>query len=156
MGAIADHIATMRGCSLAQIVAEIARMEDGTLFVLVPVDVPLDPVKEEFEDQFWVCYPHKTGKPVAMRAFIKARKKHSLHDIMHGLGRYLDAKPADRPWLNPSTFLNQARYLDQPAALGPKPGNTSELRNDLRNRISSQGSLDTGLVRRLPQREANR
>jgi hypothetical protein len=155
MGTIADKVATMRGCSLAEIVAEIARMEDGSLFALEPETHATDPVKEEFENEFWPCYPHKTGKPVAMRAFIKARKIHDLDVIMRGLGRYLDGKPADRPWLNPSTFLNQARYLDQPAALGPKPGNTSELRHDLRNRIGER-STDTGPVRRLPQREALR
>ncbi len=152
MGPIATRIASMRGHSLADIVAEIDRMESGALFVLEPAEPPAE---AEFEREFWPCYPHKTGKPVALRAYIKARKQHSKEDIMRGLGRYLGSKPADRPWLNPSTFLNQARYLDQPASLGPKPGNTSELRNDLRNRIG-QGSPDTGPVRRLPQREALR
>lgn len=148
MGAIADRVATMRGCTLAQIVAEIARMEDGTLFALA--ELPPNR-QEEFENQFWPCYPHKTGKPVALRAFIKARKIHDLDVIMRGLGRYLDSKPPDRPWLNPSTFLNQARYLDQPAAVS-KPSKTSELRHDLRNRIGER-SEDPRSLRQLPQRQ---
>jgi hypothetical protein len=35
--------------------------------------------------------------------------------IVEGLHRYISAKPPDRSWLNPATFLNQRRWEDQPA-----------------------------------------
>ena len=37
---------------------------------------------------------------------------------MLGVDRYIGSKPPDRPWLNPSTFLNQRRWEDEPA---PEP-----------------------------------
>ena len=80
--------------------------------------------ESEFDIGFWPKYPHKTGKPVALRAFIAARRKHELWQILDGLARYVKTKPADRSWLNPATFLNQERYLDAPAAAaarGPPP-----------------------------------
>lgn len=158
MGEIADRVAKMRGCSLAQIVAEIERMESGELFTLEPFSETN--VEAEFYERFWPDYPHKTGKPTALIAFTKARKKDSLRDIMEGLERYIFTKPADRPWLNPSTFLNQARYLDQPALVDNSPrSKTSELRNDLRHRIDSatgQGGFGAGPIRQLAHRQSVR
>ena len=69
----------------------------------------------EFHEIFWPAFPNKCGKPKALTAFLKARKKDSLAAIMAGLQRYIADKPPDRPWLNPTTFLNQERWNDQPA-----------------------------------------
>lgn len=69
----------------------------------------------EFHEIFWPAFPNKCGKPKALTAFLKARKKDSLAAIMAGLQRYITDKPPDRPWLNPTTFLNQERWNDQPA-----------------------------------------
>lgn len=69
----------------------------------------------EFNEIFWPAFPNKCGKPKALTAFLKARKKDSLAAIMAGLQRYIADKPPDRPWLNPTTFLNQERWNDQPA-----------------------------------------
>lgn len=69
----------------------------------------------EFHEIFWPSFPNKCGKPKALTAFLKARKKDSLAAIMAGLQRYIADKPPDRPWLNPTTFLNQERWNDQPA-----------------------------------------
>jgi uncharacterized protein YdaU (DUF1376 family) len=66
-------------------------------------------------DQFWQAYPEKVGKPVAKTAFAKAIKRATLAEILAGLERYKATKPPDRSWLNPSTFLNQERWNDQPA-----------------------------------------
>jgi hypothetical protein len=65
--------------------------------------------------KFWEEWPHKVGKPAAERAFAKAFAKHDLEPIMAGLERYVRDKPPDRDWLNPATFLNQERFLDEPA-----------------------------------------
>ena len=75
-------------------------------------------VSKEFSEQFWPAFPNKVGKPAAERAFYAARKRGcALDRIMAGLDRYMRAKPADRPWLNPATFLNQERFADEPAGL---------------------------------------
>ncbi len=76
----------------------------------------------EFEQEFWPAYPHKVGKPAALRAFGPARKRASLEDILAGLGRYKRDKPPDRAWCNPATFLNQDRFADEPAAPSARAG----------------------------------
>jgi len=74
-------------------------------------------VEHEFHETFWAEYPHKVGKPKALNAFLKARSRESLKNIMNGLHRYIESKPTDRSWLNPVTFLNQERWNDQPAPI---------------------------------------
>ena len=65
-------------------------------------------------ETFWQIYPHKVGKAAAITAFAKATKIAPVPTIMAGLSRYV-AKTDDRPWCNPTTFLNQQRWDDQPA-----------------------------------------
>lgn len=69
----------------------------------------------EFENEFWPAYPHKVGKGDALKAFNRARMRGELRPMIDGLRSYIAGKPADRPWCNPSTWLNQDRWLDQPA-----------------------------------------
>lgn len=104
MARIADRVAQMRGQSLAAIVAEIERLEDAA-----------DPALPEGFGEFWSAWPHKVGKPAAQRAYKAKIKTHSFDAIIEGVYRYISSKPADRPWLNPATFLNQERWLDEPA-----------------------------------------
>jgi hypothetical protein len=66
-------------------------------------------------DEFWNIWPHKVGKPAALKGFRGARKRSSLEEICNGVFSYIRDKPHDRPWLNPATFLNQNRWEDQPA-----------------------------------------
>lgn len=66
-------------------------------------------------DEFWSLFPNKVGKRDAEREFALALKRSSFDAIMAGLQRYV-AKTDDRPWCNPSTFLHQNRWDDQPAA----------------------------------------
>jgi uncharacterized protein YdaU (DUF1376 family) len=73
-------------------------------------------LRDEFERQFWPAYPHKVGKPAALRAFCRARKAYNINAILAGLERYAAEKPAERAWLNPATFLNQERFNDEPAS----------------------------------------
>ena len=63
-------------------------------------------------------YPNKVGKGAAVRAYQGARRKADQATLLDGLDRYIAGKPPDRPWCNPATWLNQDRWLDQPAATG--------------------------------------
>ena len=66
-------------------------------------------------ETFWAEYPHKVGKRDAEKAFAKANSRTDLETLMAGLRRYA-AKTDDRPWCNPSTWLNQDRWTDVPAS----------------------------------------
>ena len=73
----------------------------------------------EFETVFWPAYPNKIGKHGrhgAMQAFVKARERASLGAILAGLQTYA-TKMDDRPWCIPATWLNQDRWLDEPATV---------------------------------------
>lgn len=70
----------------------------------------------DYREQFWKLYPHKIGKPDALAKLERARKRGvSWVCLVDGLRRYIESKPVDRPWCNPATWLNQARWEDQPA-----------------------------------------
>lgn len=88
----------------------------------------------EFAEEFWPIYPHKIGKADALKAFVKARKKASAQEIVEGVKRYVATKPADRPWCNPATFLNQERWTDEPAEVGNGRGPPAP-ENDLKAAI---------------------
>jgi hypothetical protein len=75
--------------------------------------------------RFWEAYPSKVGRPVAEKAYAKALKRISGPDppseILAGVAR---AK-ASRKWRegiipNPSTWLNQDRWEDQPSEIEPR------------------------------------
>ena len=72
-------------------------------------------------DRFWNAWPNRVGKPAAERSFAKVADE--LDAILAGVAAYVRDKPADRPWLNPATFLNQRRWEDAPAsvALATRP-----------------------------------
>lgn len=74
-------------------------------------------------DEFWALFPNKVGKADAVKAFDKARKRVDRQTMLAGLQRYVD-KTDDRPWCNPSTWLNQDRWADQPAQVA-RTGPTS-------------------------------
>lgn len=79
-----------------------------------------DRLKAEFDRDFWPLYPNKVGKPDGLKAFVKARSRADLDAIITGLRRYV-AKTDDRPWCNPSTWLNQDRWADMPATVQRGP-----------------------------------
>ena len=64
---------------------------------------------------FWERFPNKVGKADAMKAFDRATHKTSPEVLFPALDRYAH-KTDDRPFCNPATWLNQERWLDQPAA----------------------------------------
>lgn len=71
--------------------------------------------KQAFESEWWPAYPHKVGKPDAMRKYIAAHRKAGTDALLAGLQTYIRTKPPDRPWCNPATWLNQERWNDKPA-----------------------------------------
>lgn len=98
----------------------------------------------EFATNFWPIYPNKVGKPKALEAFLKARKAASLEAIIDGLNRYIAGKPADRSWLNPTTFLNQERWADEPATTHGA-GNVKHHSNP-NQRTSQQDDIASGVA----------
>jgi len=74
----------------------------------------------EFEKRFWPAYPQKVGKGQARKAWRTARRSATVDAILAGLERYKQAKPAERDWRYPATWLNGEGWLDEIAA-PPKP-----------------------------------
>ncbi|MBR1286815.1 hypothetical protein JQ597_32645 [Bradyrhizobium sp. AUGA SZCCT0177] len=83
------------------------------------------PWTEADRERFWAAYPNKIGKAAAMKAFDQASRKVMPEVLFPALDRYAN-KSDDRPFCNPSTWLHQERWLDQPAAQnhGQRPYNS--------------------------------
>lgn len=66
-------------------------------------------------DHFWDRYPHKVGKQSALKAWARVKQSGAVtfEELMAALERYR-RKTDDRPWCNPSTWLNQGRWEDVP------------------------------------------
>lgn len=70
----------------------------------------------EFE-QFWIAFPKKVGKKDAKRAWVKARDRPPLDELLAGL----EVQKQSLQWQkehgqfipNPATWLNQGRWADQ-------------------------------------------
>jgi hypothetical protein len=72
---------------------------------------------EDFQTVFWGLWPHKVGKPAALKALDRVRRNGVSFDVLiAGVNRYIRGKPPDRSWMNPATFLNGDRWEDQPAS----------------------------------------
>ena len=80
--------------------------------------------------RFWDQFPNKVGKADALKAFGRATKKISPEILFPALTKYV-SKTDDRPFCNPATWLNQERWLDEPAK-----GNGNR-NNGTRNRSAS-------------------
>lgn len=65
--------------------------------------------------RFWAAWPDRKAKGAALTAFERVRKggRVPFAEIMAGLEAYKRCKPADRPWCNASTWLNQSRWEDE-------------------------------------------
>ena len=62
-------------------------------------------------DAFWKQYPKKVGKGAALKSYQKALRKTSHQEIMAGVAKY---NPDPDYICNPSTWLNQERWSDEP------------------------------------------
>lgn len=97
-------------------------------------------------EAFWSAYPHKVGKADALKAFRRAEQRVDGPTLMAGLTRYV-AKTDDRPWCNPSTWLNQDRWADQPATVQPRgspPQRKPSISDLLRDMTTNSESPDHG------------
>ena len=70
--------------------------------------------------RFWDIYPRRVGKLAAEKAYRKARDRATADQILAGVERYIEGKPAYADYCHPSTWLNQGRWLDELPAR-PKP-----------------------------------
>ena len=75
-------------------------------------------------DRWWEACPHKVGKDDARKAFdrIIRDERATVDELVAGMEAYRLAKPPDRQWCNPATWLNQGRWTDQPADVLPLMG----------------------------------
>ena len=71
---------------------------------------------DQFE-QFWKAWPNKIAKPTAAKTFerVAGEAGFSMSALLAGVDRYVRDKPLDRQWLNPTTFLAERRWEDEPA-----------------------------------------
>ncbi len=73
-------------------------------------------------NMFWQHYPRHVAKIAAMKAYVKARKVATAQEILDGVSRYVQHKPAYADWCFPATFLNQGRWADEwDAPVQPPP-----------------------------------
>lgn len=68
----------------------------------------------EFE-AFWKAYPLKVGKLAAQREYDKVRKVHQVSqvELLDGIARYKENKPAYADWAHARTWLHQGRWMDE-------------------------------------------
>lgn len=113
-------------------------------------DKPSLAYTQEFE-RWWQLYPKKVGKESAARAFRVAKKRVEVDELLTATERYAGS-PKGRGefcW-NPTTWLNQAHWLDDPKewqeSRGDKTAGVSadEYQRDLARRIAKTKSLIGG------------
>ena len=76
-------------------------------------------------DIWWAQYPHKVGKKAARISYKRAWQEVSAQTLLDGVKAYIKSKPPWRDYCNPTTWLNQGRWEDEPAGEGkdkPKSG----------------------------------
>lgn len=77
-------------------------------------------------DDFWQQYPKRVGKGAAHKSYKQAIKKTPHETIMAGLAKY---DPDPDYICNPSTWLNQERWLDEQADTTHTRGRTDSRQN---------------------------
>lgn len=118
----------------------------------VPVDNnPLEEKKPTAQErrfnEFWEAYPEKKAKGAALKAWQKLKVSEELKSQMiEAIGRQKEEKRVKQSrgefcpnWANPSTWLNQERWLDE-VDLMPSPN-------------AGKGQQKTGLFAPMPKQE---
>jgi biotin operon repressor len=69
-------------------------------------------------EKFWLACPRRIGKEAARKAYEKARKTTSDSELLEGMRRYAATRAGqdEQYTVHPSTWLNQGRWADEPAA----------------------------------------
>ena len=77
------------------------------------------PFPEDAFELWYGGYPHKVGRGAAEKAFEKAFKSDEVafETLVAARDRYVRGKPSVQAWCNPATWLNERRWLDEPAIL---------------------------------------
>lgn len=112
--------------------------EAGLFPPIVPPSRILAPSLKASFDDWWEIYPHKVAKEAAWKAFEKLLKTKAvtLDELVSGVNRYVDylTWPNAPNAANPSTWLNQHRWLDEPkrpsSLTGAQNGETHETRTE--------------------------
>lgn len=92
---------------------------------LPPAEPKETPLQRRFA-RFWTAYPKKVGKGAAEKSFAKYKPSDELTDTMI---RAVEASKRSAQWQrdggqyipNPSTWLNQRRWEDEPLQQAPAP-----------------------------------
>ena len=74
---------------------------------------------------WYAAYPRKVARAKAEKAYAVARQKASADDLLRGIERYRQCKPAYADWKHPATWLNGECWLDdwaEPQAEGHDDG----------------------------------
>lgn len=82
-------------------------------------------VRQDFEfEAFWAKYPNKVGKKAAQKAFLSAKDRPQIDDLLDAIDRAMKSQKWKDGFIpNPTTWLNQGRWDDEPAtaiAVQPK------------------------------------
>lgn len=64
-------------------------------------------------EQFWQAYPRRVARLAAEKAFMKARKRATLQELLDGIARYKAGKPDYADYCYPATWLNAGRWMDE-------------------------------------------
>lgn len=81
-----------------------------------------DEMKKDFEC-WYARYPRRTARGAALKAYRVARQKASAETLLAGVERYLALKPDYADWMQPASWLNAERWLDEPDQRQAKPTN---------------------------------
>lgn len=104
-------------------------------------------------DIWYQAYPRKVAPPLALKAYLKARKKADAATLLAGIERYRKLKPDYADWAHPATWLNEERWLDQPDALPSNGHADPDAERKTRARAISKGmhipSISDHEVRRM-------
>ena len=86
---------------------------------------------EDAFNQFWAIFPKKVGKLDAKKKFAKAMKEATLSELLESLNKqklsFEWTKQNGRYIPNPSTWLNQGRWMDEIEVATPKAKKMSEM-----------------------------
>ena len=95
-------------------IAEFSLEPQTSLPVAIPIEV-------EFAE-WYSAYPLKVKPRLAEAAYARARRKASPAELLDGIERYRNNKPAYADWAHPTSWLNAERWRDQAPDM---PSNTA-------------------------------